>query len=234
MSQAVSLKRVGENPIDRYEDFVAQAIEGKYEGLTGADIRHAVREALVLCGDAATASDLFALSRRIESALDDIANQVIVLRAIERHSDAPSLRAAPLITLHKLAYGAEISETVRTSDTVADFPGAIPTGLAETDARFAELQGLVIDLAAMPPPPTAVAAHLLAHVFAAVIRIHYFADGNGRMARFAVQYLSVSWGVGFFSLPKVRNDAGWKSALKRAISGEIGDLSREIAKRLSE
>jgi fido (protein-threonine AMPylation protein) len=220
--------------IGQYEAFVAQAIEGKYESFSDADIRSSVREAVVLCETAETSTELFANSRRIASPRDDVINQVVVLHAITRFSDDPALRAAPLAALHRLAYGAEIFETTRNTRVVEGFPGPVLTKLSETDARFSELQGLVIDLAKIPSPPVPVAAHLMAHVFAAVIRIHYFGDGNGRVARFAVQYLSATWGLGYFNVPKVRNDTLWKSALRNAIFGDIKDLATQISQRLAQ
>jgi hypothetical protein len=218
--------------ISQYEAFVAQAIEGKYDGFSDADTRSSVREAVALCETAETATELFASSRRIISAQDDVINQVVVLHAITRFSDDPELRAAPLAVLHRLAYGADVVETLRNTKVVEGFTDPILTKLSETMARFSELEGLVIDLARMPSPPVTVAAHLLAHVFAAVIRIHYFADGNGRVARFAVQYLSVAWGLGVFNVPKVRNDVRWKSALHNAILGEITVLADRISQLL--
>ncbi|MCC5961139.1 MAG: Fic family protein [Rhodobacteraceae bacterium] len=79
-----------------------------------------------------------------------------------------------------------------------------------------------------------VAAPLLAHVFAATIRIHPFEDGNGRVARFTVQFLLTRWGMDLLPLPKVRNDPEWKRALRSAVRGELGELIDQIRNRLEQ
>lgn len=226
--------QTGAQLISQYQSFVADAIEGKYEGIDDTDILSSVGEAMALCASAENLVDLFGNSRPIVSPQDDMFNQVVVLIAISRFSEGSQMKEAPLETLHQLAHGGDISETVRSTKVVEGYPSPIPTELSQTKARFSELQGLVVNLARMPSPPVLVAAHLMAHVFSAIIRIHYFSDGNGRLARFAAQYLSSTWGFGFFNIPKVRNDFLWKSALRDAIAGDIKSLAIELSKRLAQ
>jgi fido (protein-threonine AMPylation protein) len=226
--------QTGAQLLSEYQCFVAVAIEGKYEGFSDTDRHSAVGEAMALCDTAETLTDLFGNSRQIASPRDDVINQVVVLNAISRFSEDSLMKKTPLETLHRLAYGTPISEMVRSTRFVEGYPDPIPTELSQTNARFSELQGLVVNLSGMPSPSVPVAAHLMAHVFSAVIRIHYFSDGNGRVARFAAQYLSSAWGFGFFNIPKVHNDLLWKSALRNAITGDIKDLAAQISKRLAQ
>lgn len=212
--------------------FVADAIAGKYPVVTAGQVAAMVDEAAGRCWQAPDPAALRALARPVGGVEDDILNQVVCLTFIERFGADPDLAHAPLAILHRLASASPAEATKRSTTAVKDYPGQLPTPLSEIDARFDELQMLVRSLAEAAIGATRTRSRLLAHVFAAIIRIHYYDDGNGRLARFVVQYLMRRWQGPIIVLPKVRNDPEWKSALEQGVAGNIEPLARQFAIRL--
>lgn len=212
--------------------FVIEAIEGKYHAIDVGQLAQEVEAALLRLSKVTSLDELMEARREVRDAVDDINNQVAALIAISQFSDARPLRENPLTFLHRIVFAAEPSETRRRGARVSDFPDDVPTDVSEASARFEELEAVVGAMALAPVDCFDVAAPLLAHVFAAVVRIHPFEDGNGRVARFAVQFLLMKWGMDLLPLPKVRNDPEWKRALECAIRGDLEALSEQIHMRL--
>lgn len=218
--------------ITAYVRFMVGAIAEKYRGVVPDQVASLVAASVECCRRASDSLALRALARPIGDVEDDVLNQVLTLNFIERFSDDPDLVRVPLSTLHMLTSANSSELTRRCSEEVADYQGRLPTPLSEIDARFDELQLMVRTLANEAIGTTESRNWLLAHVFAAIIRIHYYGDGNGRLARFTVQYLSRRWKGPLIIIPKVRNDPDWKFALEQGVAGNIEPLAQQFAVRL--
>lgn len=214
--------------------FVAEAIEGKYPEMDNAILAQEVKGAYKDLSTKPSLEDVVASSKTIQNPEDDIYNQVAALVAIKKFNHAKNFNEAPLRLLHRIVYSRKSQEMLRRGKKVADFPGNVPTDVACAAERFSELELAVITLGLLQISDRAVAATLLAYVFSAIIRIHAFEDGNGRLARLAVQFLLARWGMPLIPLPKVRNDFGWKAALGSAIAGDLKPLTYNIDHRLRE
>lgn len=214
-------------------NFVGEAILGKYH-LHATEVRRAVTETICAVGRSSEA-DLLARLTPISSALDDIRNQTIVLLLMERFWRF-SVPLRPITALHAASQGHPARpEGWRTNALVPDFGGVPPTPPAAIPAAIEEVERVVVAMV-RPLSGARVAAQMgfLAYTHAAIVRIHPFADGNGRAARFTVQLLLRSWGRALMPLPKVRNDVVWRRALASAIDGDPWALTNEFRKRLAK
>lgn len=219
--------------IELISRFVLEAIEGKYTGLDEDAIRREITIALSRFSNADEIGEIFDGLHAVEVPEDDINNQVATLVAINKFRDHPDFRLAPLQTLHQLSFGTGPNIMWRRGELVEGYPEQVPTDVSSASASFIELENATRFIATTPVKNVEVAAHLLAYIFSAVIRIHPFEDGNGRVARFSVQYLMKSWGMNLLPLPKVRNDTEWQNALKAAIEGNPSLLADQFLVRLT-
>lgn len=211
--------------------FISEAISGKYPELTSEEISNLIKKCYKNFSNISTLEELVSNCKDINRAQDDINNQVIALLALDKFIDAKQFKKHPMRFIHEMVYAKLSNEMKREKNHVSDYTGLL-TEVSEINARFQELESLVCTLRNLPVHSPNMAAPLLAYVFAAIIRIHFFKDGNGRLARFTVQYLLRSWGAPYLALPKVRNDTVWKAALSNALNGEMEALSEFLEKRL--
>jgi len=72
----------------------------------------------------------------------------------------------------------------------------------------------------------------LAELFAALIRVHPFQDGNGRTARMLIQYCLRYWENGYIVVPKVRNIKHWKKNLDESVQGKFSRLGEFFTQRI--
>lgn len=220
------------NSISNFSYFIYRAISGKYSTIISEkDIEKKVSDIFYHLSEISNIEELLSNSEEIKSPYDDINNQVIVLLALDKFIDAKQFKKYPMHFIHEMIYAKSADIMTRDTAYVSDFSGHL-TEVVEINARFQELESLVCTLRKLPISTPKIAAPLLAYVFAAIIRIHFFKDGNGRLARFTVQYLLRSWGAPYLALPKVRNDTVWKAALSNALNGEMEALSEFLEKRL--
>lgn len=169
----------------------------------------------------------------MQTAYDDIGNQVRLLVLIEKFWSRGSPLSKPLFSLNKFAMGDGGSLSFRKSKSVADYQREIDVSVSEIAPRFDELERVAVaGVISLKDAGVQAQAFLLAFVHGSLIRIHPFADGNGRTARFFIQYALRSWGLPPLPLPKVRNDPEWKEALIAAVDGDCLPLRDELVSRL--
>ncbi len=106
--------------------------------------------------------------------------------------------------------------------------GVAPSKVSEALKQFeAKLQALVAELDALLPigqDPTAdqlaAIVDLCAWAHAEWIRIHPFANGNGRTARLWANWLAVRYGLPPFIRLRPRPDSGYENAGSKAMQGD--------------
>jgi hypothetical protein len=213
---------------------VAAAVENKYSASGPSGVDGIIEELLpsLVCNDEA---ELTTKLKPIHGMKDDISNQLVALLLIDHFwSNPPKLRN-PLTALHCTALGKNGLPDFRTIDHVDDFGGAVPTSVPEVSFRLDELERLARhSVATMAKAPIEDKALILAYIHGALIRIHPFADGNGRCGRFFIFYALRCWGMPWFSIPKVRNDSGWKAAMDSAVAGDALKLKEQLYRRMQQ
>ena len=207
----------------------------KYPGFNHLEIQHEFHVLWEELNSELDEQSIIKRLRLIHSVYDDIANQVAVLVLIEAFWSRSQSLVNPLTILNSFALGEPGEGRIRVTSTVGDYDGVIDVPVPEIRSRLDELERLVsAGVSLLKGAGIIEQAFFLAYVHASLIRIHPFADGNGRTARFFVQYAMRSWHMPPLPLPKVRNDPLWKSALTRAISGDYMSLRDNVASRMRE
>jgi Fic/DOC family len=216
-----------------YISIVSAALLNKYQDASPSEVARLV--STTFDADANSSEiDLIAQLRPIENFADDVNNQVALLMLIELYWSIPPKLEEPLVTLNKASFGLKTEPVLRSVDEVEDFGGKVPVSYKEISPRLDELETLckhtLHHLRESPPREKAL---MLAYIYGSIIRIHPFADGNGRTARLFVFYALRCWGLPLFPIPKVRNNQAWKSAMEKALTGEISELTRQLLMRIS-
>jgi prophage maintenance system killer protein len=220
---------------DALVTLIHSAIENKYDAVDAEEtVRALVRKALQgpEGGAVGQTAGILVPTHDLES---DAVNQLRCYLLIERvlRFEKPSLVLVKRI--HGAVCGVARDEIrFRDVEYVEDYGGYVPTPVDEIPRKLQEFEALLEradDYAVSTIPEQAT---FLAEIFATMIRVHPFQDGNGRTARMLVEYCLRRWGREFVVLPKVRNDVVWKDALSLAVSGEYGQLAGMLADRIAE
>lgn len=216
------------------QGIVAGSLLNKYPDLNRATLDEITNDIWVAAASVSHEMELLALLRPIGQFGDDVSNQVVVLQLIERFWAWEPGMKHPLRRIHGALFGAMEQNQFRRSEFVQDYGGVVGTPVSEITARLDELERLCfVSTVSFAPAPLALKAFFLAYIFSAIIRVHPFADGNGRTARMFVQYALRSWRLAAIEIPKVRNDAAWKQALSNALDGNLFDLQTQFLQRVS-
>lgn len=213
--------------------FVYGAVEGKYQSLNEELVRSMV-DGVFASGQTLDESGLMGLLRPVRSFREDIENQAVVLLILDRYWRRN--RPAGIVQLlHSATLGAPRSQPqFRRMVRVKDFPGELRVSVADIPGAFGELELAIAELGPVfAECGVAAKATFLAWIFSEIIRVHPFEDGNGRTARFTVQYCLRLWDLPFMVLPKVRNDVHWAKVVTDAVNGKSSGLSAEFARRLA-
>lgn len=214
------------------ETLVREAIGQKYDSMKDHDVGAAFEGAWVGATASASEDDLTRLLRPITAGRIDVQNQVVVALLIDRYWCRVQLQR-PISSIHGAVYGIGDQRALRTTSYVNDYGGEVLTPLTEIPSRLDELERMAETLMpAMVNADIAVQAKFLALMISSIIRVHPFADGNGRAARMYAQYSLRSWGRPFLPLPKVRKDERWRSAMSSAVRGQHNELAAFIERKL--
>jgi hypothetical protein len=220
--------------VDIARSIVQEALEGKYDGLDAASLDLALRRAWRAAGGVGSEDGLKALLAPVDGPGTDVRNHVVVLHLIERFWRHQPILRRSITAIHDALCGlGDGGGDIRQTSFVEDFGAEVPTNPTDVRGALTELELTVAALAPLfSQQTTRNQAMFLAFVFASVIRVHPFADGNGRAARFTVQYCLRLWNRGYVALPKVRNDPAWRLALSEAIGGRLDLLADEFVGRM--
>lgn len=217
-----------EGGADRMEEVAFHALAGKYSVDSGRLRERTIRPLLERLRLMPTAK-LGRVCKEIRGEEDDVRNQLATLLLIDRDWAGRPSAELDLETLHRMLYGCEFSE-LRSTEFVADFEGIPPTELSDLQDSVKAINRSLRGIDALRSEPLDGKLAYLAWLLSSTIGSHAFADGNGRVARMAVQYCLRRWGMDFVPLPKVRNAEGWKRALHAAIGGDLTDLSAYLGR----
>jgi fido (protein-threonine AMPylation protein) len=214
---------------------IAAAIEGKYGDGSSRMVECRLVQMAPLLDVSASEAALRAHLAPPHSPEQDIDNQLIVIVLIEKWWSRGNHSGVGIRDVHRALFGGDPVDAVRTLDHVPDFGGSTIISWQEVGCRIDELEiacrEMADEMASAAPP---IKARFLAYVFASIIRIHPFPDGNGRTARMYVQYLLRRWGDPYVVIPKIRNDPDWREALERAMPGDIRALQSQFERRMME
>ena len=212
---------------------VSSAIRGKYADGSSAHIEQHLVELSPLIESVASEAELRAHLAAPHSPEQDIANQLIVIALIEKWWSRDGHPGVGIGEIHRTLFGDNAVDALRERDVISDFGGWTLTPWQDVGCRIDEVERAFHELShGMAGAPLSLQARMLAYVFASIIRIHPFPDGNGRTARMCVQYLLRRWGHSYIVIPKVRNDVEWREALKLATGGDIPALQSQFERRM--
>ena len=164
---------------------------------------------------------------------EDAARQLDILRRIDGEWRDIPLTIDLLTKINAISRNLKDShELFRTVDLVSDFGGRALVASSDIEEQLHILKKLLQKAELASVKSKREHAKLLASLFFEIIRIHPFADGNGRTARFMVQLLARKWGYDYVVIPKYRNDDAWRAALDSAKAGNCNPMTDYIFHRL--
>lgn len=211
---------------------VSSAIEGKYGDEPSTLVERRLTQLSPLIENSASEAELRAHLAPPRTPDQDIANQLIVVALIEKWWSRDGHPGVDVREVHRTLFGDAAVDELREEDDISDFGGSTLIPWQEVACRIDEVEHACRALRDMGTVPLSLQARFLAYVFASIIRIHPFPDGNGRTARMYVQYLLRRWGHSYLVIPKVRNDPEWREALEQAMTGDLSSLQSQFERRM--
>jgi len=212
--------------ISGIEEVIFHAIRGKYHVDDDDLLRHLILP--LVRGE--TPSGNF--DRELYT---DVSGQAQMLRNLHEDWRPGTPAVLDIDSIHKVLFAASgEGGRLRSTAYVADYQGNPPVPLADILSQKAIVDGMLRRVDALKDDTGAVQSGYLAELFSRIIASHVFFDGNGRVARTAVQYAVVRWGRPFMAIPKVRNAPRWKCALAKAsVDQDTEDLARYFEELLA-
>ena len=205
-----------------YKDVICHSVENKYDGLGNQEIREIVARLWSQSESLATEDQLRALIESPVTPVQDIQNQIATALLISRYW-ARFKNPSIIWNVHSSIYARESDgREFRSSNSVADFDDVLSVAPSDVRGSIMELERFISAFVfQLRNANLQIQSSFLAYVFSSIIRIHAYPDGNGRTARFVVQYCLEVWGRTPVVIPKVRNSPKWKAALDAALKGNL-------------
>ncbi len=207
--------------IENMEQLVLHALAGKYPVSDDILLNRRIKPIFARLLTTKLADLLAASPVPVLDVEDDVSNQAIALICIDADWAKRSTPNLDLETIHWKLYG---TGSPRVSKYVKDFGGEPPTALADIPNSLREINRSLRDIDNLRNKSLDERVQFVASLFAKIIASHVFEDGNGRVARMAVQYCFRRWYMDFLPLPKVRRAPGWQRALHAAMAGNMDEF----------
>lgn len=217
----------------KFAKLIHAAIEWKYGDHSLSDVREIVTKALQAFGQ--TSSERSLLQSRTVSTdfRSDVVNQARCLYAIEVYWRFMPPGRSFVRKVHAVTCGIRISDVkIRTDRFIPDYGGLVPWKPQDIDSGLKAIAKELSEVDQFSEASAADRALFLAELFAALIRVHPFQDGNGRAARMLIQYCLRYWENDYIVVPKVRNNKHWKKDLDEGVQGKFSRLGEFFTQRI--
>lgn len=161
------------------------------------------------------------IERTDKDAIADIQRQARVLSSIETIWRFKDVDFEAFVSIYRSIYGlGENSSPWRETELVLEDGFKVPTAPERIGIEGISIERILGDANEAVGVRLDLQIDLAVRLFATIIRVHPFPDGNGRMARTMVNLYFRKWFLPYIAVPKVRNDAIWRDALHVAMDGE--------------
>jgi len=211
---------------------ISFALVGKYNDLSEPEIYDIIKR--VKMGDDL---DKQRSEDSFEEFYQDIVNQIRCMEMIDTQWYKQDIDISMIWRLNAYSRGLHLHDVEsRTHDDIPDYEGRIPTKSEDIKSSITLLENSLEELqrAVLENNTNAYIARHMAKIFALIIRIHPFEDGNGRTARFMIQLVNRKLNKNYMVIPKYRNDKVWAETLNSAVKGDLSLLTEYFLVKLDE
>ena len=218
-----------------FAKLIHAAIKRKYDDYTLSDIKMAVAEGLRAFRQTNSERALLQRCTVTKDFNSDVINHARCFYAIEKYWRHTPPRRGFVRKVHAVSYGIRINAVKkRTDNYVPDYGGLVLCETQDIDSGLKVITRTLSKVEQFSDVSASDKGIFLAELFAEIIRVHPFQDGNGRTARMLTQYCLRYWGNDYIIVPKVRNNKQWKNNLEEAVQGRFSSLSKYFTQRIKD